>query len=105
MRILGVLLFLAAVLVVKVTYNARQEFTVGKEAYTRGAYDVAITHYERAIKWYTPFSNTIRHAVERLWQLGAEAETRGDRHLAPQHRRPEPYPFRDPERSRVLRLG
>jgi len=65
-RILGVLLLLAAVMVVKVTYNARQEFTVGEEAYSRGAYDIAITHYERAIKWYTPFSNTIRHAVERL---------------------------------------
>jgi len=69
-------------MVVKVTYNARQEFTVGEEAYTRGAYDVAITHYERAIKWYTPFSNTIRHAEERLWQLGTEAETRGDWRLA-----------------------
>ena len=81
-RILGVLLFLAAVLVVKVTYNARQEFAYGEEAYTRGAYSVAITHYERAIKWYTPFSKTVRMAVERLWQLGTEAETRGDWPLA-----------------------
>ena len=80
--ILSVLLFLAAVLVVKVTYNARQEFAGGEEAYTRGAYSVAITHYERAIKWYTPFSKTVRHAVERLWQLGTEAEARGDWHLA-----------------------
>jgi len=80
--ILSALLFLAAVLVVKVTYNARQEFAAGEEAYTRGAYNVAITHYERAIKWYTPFSKTVRHAVERLWQLGTEAETRGDWHLA-----------------------
>ena len=80
--ILSVLLFLAAVLVVKVTYNARQEFAGGEEAYTRGAYNVAITHYERAIKWYTPFSKPVRHAVERLWQLGTEAETRGDWHLA-----------------------
>jgi len=81
-RILGVLLFLAAVLVVKVTYNARQEFAGGEEAYTRGAYHVAITHYARAIKWYTPLSNTVRYAVERLWQLGSEAEARGDWHLA-----------------------
>ena len=78
---LGVLLFLAAVLVVKVTSNARQEFTVGEAAYARGAYDVAITHYEVAIKWYIPFSKTVRHAVEHLWQLGTEAETRGDWHL------------------------
>jgi hypothetical protein len=80
--LLGVLLFLAAVLIVKVTSSAKQELAIGEEALTRGAYDVAITHYERAIKWYTPFSKTVRHAVERLWQLGTEAETRGDWHLA-----------------------
>jgi len=78
----GVILFLAAVLVVKVTYNARQEFARGEEAYTYGAYNAAITHYERAIKWYTPGSTAIRHAVERLWQLGTEAETREDWPLA-----------------------
>jgi hypothetical protein len=80
--ILGVLLFVAAVLVVKVTYNARQEFALGEEAYTRGAYNSAITHYARAIKWYTPFSKTVQHAVERLWQLGIEAETREEWRLA-----------------------
>src|SRR5215467_8393483 len=82
MCILGVLFFFAAVLVVKVTYNASQEFAHGEAAYTRGAYDVAITHYERAIKWYTPFSKTVQLAVERLWQLGTEAEIRGDWRLA-----------------------
>ena len=81
-RILGVMLFLAAVLVVKVTYNARQEFARGEDAYTYGAYNAAITHYERAIKWYTPLNATVRQAVERLWQLGTEAETRGDWRLA-----------------------
>jgi hypothetical protein len=69
-------------LVIKVTSSAKQEFTLGAEAYSRGAYDVAIIHYERAIKWYTPFSTTVRHAVEHLWQLGTEAETRGDGRLA-----------------------
>ena len=81
-RILGVLLFLVAVLVVKVTYNARQELARGEDAYTRGAYHVAITHYTRAVKWYTPGSTAVQHAVERLWQLGAEAETREDWPLA-----------------------
>jgi hypothetical protein len=81
-RLLGVLLFLAAVLVVKVTYHARQECARGEEAYGRAAYHVAITHYARAIKWYTPASSAVRQAVERLWQLGTEAETRGDWPLA-----------------------
>jgi hypothetical protein len=82
MRILGVLLFVAAVLVVKVTYNARQELAHGEDAHTNGAYHVAITHYARAIKWYTPGSTTVQYAVERLWQLGTEAETRHDWPLA-----------------------
>ena len=60
----------------------RQDFARGEEAYTHGQYKDAITRYERAIKWYTPFSKTVRLAVERLWQLGTEAETRGDWHLA-----------------------
>src|SRR5919198_901636 len=80
--ILWLLLLVSMMLLVKTIYNARQEFTVAEEAYTRGAYDVAITHYERAIKWYTPLNATVRHAVERLWQLGTEAETRGDWRLA-----------------------
>jgi hypothetical protein len=80
--ILCILLFVSVMLLMKTIYHARQEFAVGEEAYTRGAYNVAITHYERAIKWYTPFSKTVRHAVERLWQLGTEAEDRGDSPLA-----------------------
>lgn len=82
---LGVLaLFVAciAMLYIKTAYNASQDFALGEEAYTHGKYKVAITHYERAIKWYTPFSKVVRLAVERLWQLGTEAEARGEVSLA-----------------------
>jgi hypothetical protein len=80
--ILCLLLFVSVMLLLKTIYGARQEFAHGEEAYARGAYDIAITHYERAIKWYTPFSTTVQMAVERLWHLGTEAETRGDWPLA-----------------------
>jgi hypothetical protein len=80
--ILCILLLVSVMLLMKTIYSARQEFTHGEEAYAHRAYDVAVTHYERAIKWYTPFSNTVHLAVERLWQLGTEAETRGDWRLA-----------------------
>ena len=73
----GLGLIFVVILYIKVAYNAAQDFALAEESYTHGAYNVAITHYERAIKWYTPFSKTVRHAVERLWQLGTEAETRG----------------------------
>jgi tetratricopeptide (TPR) repeat protein len=80
---IGVLL--AAFLVIlyaKVAYNARQDFTLGEDAYTHGEYKRAIIHYERTIKWYTPWSTVVPRAVERLWQLGTEAEARGEVSLA-----------------------
>jgi len=80
--IVCILLFVAILLLLKIVYSARQEFVYGEQAFTRGEYAVAITHYERAIKWYTPFSKTVQLAVERLWQLGTEAEARGNSPLA-----------------------
>ncbi len=82
LRIVSLAVIFVALLYAKAAYNSRQDFALGEEAYTQGAYKVAITHYERAIKWYTPFSNVVRLAVERLWQLGTAAEARGDVSLA-----------------------
>jgi hypothetical protein len=81
-RILCVLLFLTLVLVIKVSYSSRQELGLGTKADARGDYATAITHYERAIKWYTPFSRSVRLAVKGLWTLGVEAERREDLSLA-----------------------
>ena len=71
-----------ALLYAKTAYNARQDCALGEEAYAQGQYRVAVTHYERTIKWYTPWSPVVQRAVERLWQLGAEAEARGELSLA-----------------------
>jgi hypothetical protein len=80
---IGVLLAVfLVILYAKVAYNARQDFALGEDAYTHGEYKRAITHYERTIKWYTPLSTVVPRAVERLWQLGTEAEVRGDVSLA-----------------------
>ncbi len=69
-------------LAIKVTYHAVQEWELGEQQYTQGAYKSALVHYDRAIKWYTPWSTAVQRAVERLWQLGTEAEARGDTALA-----------------------
>jgi hypothetical protein len=37
-----------------------------------------MTHYERAIKWYTPWSASVQHAVEHLWEMGEAAEQRSE---------------------------
>ena len=80
--VLGLLVAFMMLLYAKIAYNASQDFTYGEAAYTNGEYKAAITHYERTIKWYTPLSPVVQRAVERLWQLGTEAEARGDGSLA-----------------------
>ena len=78
----GLGLIFVVILYIKVAYNAAQDFALAEESYTHGQYKAAITHYGRTIKWYTPWSNVVRLAVERLWQLGTEAEARGEIALA-----------------------
>lgn len=79
---LGVTVMIVAMLCVKASYNARQEFARGEAAYQGGQYQEAIMSYERAIKWYTPLSTSVRFAVERLWDIGTDAEQQADEHLA-----------------------
>jgi hypothetical protein len=82
LRIVGLLIVFVVILYIKVAYNSRQDFALGEDAYAHGEYKRAITHYERTIKWYTPLSTVVQRAIERLWQLGTEAEARGEFVLA-----------------------
>ena len=78
----------AAVVVVA----AALAFTVSLEAWIavdRGAADGArgdswgaIRHYEKALRWYAPWSGSVRRAVEGLWLLGETAEQEGNLALA-----------------------
>lgn len=67
---------------IKIVYHAHQELALAEAAFTAQTYTQAITHYERTIKWYTPGSAVVRQAVTRLWQVGHDAEARGDIPLA-----------------------
>lgn len=82
LRIIGLLVVFMVILYTNVAYNSRQDFALGEDAYAHGEYKRAITHYERTIKWYTPLSTVVQRAIERLWQLGTEAEARGEFVLA-----------------------
>jgi len=82
LRIVVLLVAFVVILYAKVAYNASQDFALGEDAYTHGEYKRAMTHYERTIKWYSPLSTVVQRAVERLWQLGTEAEARGEITLA-----------------------
>jgi len=59
------------------------------EAYQRGEtyledkqYVRAVTFFDRAIHWYTPFNPYVRKSAERLWDIGEQAERGGDLQLA-----------------------
>jgi hypothetical protein len=76
--VVGVIVIVMAMLGINVSLGARQALRHGEAAYQSGKPKEAIMHYERAIKWYTPFSPWVRMAVERLWDLGSVAEQRAD---------------------------
>jgi hypothetical protein len=82
LRIVGLLVAFVVIVYAKVAYNASQDFALGEDAYAHGEYKRAITHYARTIKWYIPLSMVVQRAVERLWQLGTEAEARNEISLA-----------------------
>ena len=81
-QILGLLLIVGLVLFIKASYYAGYEARRGDRAYQQANLNEAITHYERAIKWYTPFSRSVSHAIERLWEIGNMAENRNELALA-----------------------
>jgi hypothetical protein len=79
---LGAVLTACVFFAAAVAYRSQQEFARAEAAYQSGAYPEAMTHYERTIKWYLPYSGSVRRAVERLWDIGVAAEARADTTLA-----------------------
>jgi hypothetical protein len=75
---LGAVLTACVFFAVTVAYRSQQEFARAEAALQSGDYAGAITHYERSIKWYLPYSGSVRRAVARLWDIGVAAEARAD---------------------------
>jgi hypothetical protein len=76
-----VVLFLFSIFL-KVFVCAHQEWEDGKTALQRKQPDQAILHFARAIHWYTPGNAAVKESIEELWQIGTQAEERGDEGLA-----------------------
>lgn len=79
---LAVILTSTSILIFNVRYRSQQAYLSGEKAFSTGTYTRAIQHYERAIKWYVPFSETVQQSVRRLWQIARAAEGRSDTFLA-----------------------
>jgi hypothetical protein len=66
----------------KVTISAGTEYRKGKTALESNDYTQAITHFDRAIHWYSPGSKAVKNSIHALWSIAAQSEDRGDYTLA-----------------------
>ena len=79
---LGVVGVVLAVLAVRVIGISRAELAEGHDAEARGEPAVAIGHYRRAARMDVPFAPSPVEAIDRLADLGSDAEDAGDVELA-----------------------
>jgi hypothetical protein len=73
-----VLLLVAA----RVLISARQELAEAEGFLAQHDRAAAVVHYRRAARWYLPFSPYHVRALERLAEIGQEAERAGEPELA-----------------------
>jgi hypothetical protein len=78
LRWLALVGFVLFVIVMRVVTSARSELIEADAAAQRGAVDEAIVHYRRAARWYAPGSPYHVRALQRLAELGRDAEHKGD---------------------------
>lgn len=75
--ILALLMFAGAT-----QYRQWAQFSRGEKALAAGDQINAIAGFESAIHMYTPFSPIVDRAAARLWIIGRDMETRGQREKA-----------------------
>lgn len=75
-------LFLLFLLVGYVAIQGYKEYRKAEVAKAKGDITAAIVHYPRSIKWYLPGAFYVDKAAEGLWQVGMEAEAKGDKVMA-----------------------
>lgn len=67
-----------AIIWVKVYFEGRAAVSAADAALAGGDRDEALTHYRRAIHWYSPLSGSVERAVRSVRKLAEEAESRAD---------------------------
>lgn len=58
--------------VVKVFITGKKEFRIAEEYLAKHELTQAVNHYERAIQWHMPFSQTPNQAAEKLWTIAQD---------------------------------
>lgn len=62
----------------RVVCSSREEYYEAERALQSIKLDKAITHYRRAARWYAPGNPYVTRSLDRLWELGRQAEAKGD---------------------------
>lgn len=84
-KLVGIALVMGFVLLglyTKVYLSSQSEYRKAVEALRRQEVKTAITHYQRSIQWYAPLNHYVKDSARGLWEIGREAEGRGDGELA-----------------------
>jgi hypothetical protein len=63
-------------------WRQRTQYYKAEEARGRGDYIAAVEGYDSAIHMYTPGSSLIEKSAERIWKLGEDSESAGDKERA-----------------------
>jgi hypothetical protein len=79
---LSCVLLVVLLVFLKVTISARNEYRRAEVALENKDLTQAITHFDRAIHWYSPGSKAVKDSLHALWRIGSESENRGDHKMA-----------------------
>lgn len=76
------MLIIGCTFFIKVRKESRLSYQRAETEFQGGRQRASVLHYERTIKWYTPWSRDVDRAVQRLWDIGVQAEANQDDSLA-----------------------
>lgn len=82
LMILGLITIILLMVCARIFYGSMKAYHKGESYLQEKQYIRAITFFDRSIHWYTPFNPYVERSAERLWNIGKNAEKKGDTKLA-----------------------
>ena len=80
--VVGLIALALFVVWVRAFWGSLKAYHEGEDCLKEDQIIAAVTHFDRAIHWYTPFNPFVEKSAQRLWEISAEAQKRGDPRLA-----------------------
>ena len=59
----------------KILMTGKNEFLLAEDHLAKNELSKAVNHYERALRWFLPFSRTPNRAAEKLWEIAQNQQT------------------------------